>query len=381
MIPLVDLKTQYHALKAEIDAAISYVLETSQFVLGSEVAAFEEEFAAYSGARHCVAVNSGTSALHLSLLAAGVREGDEVITVPYTFVATVATIRYAGARPVFVDIDPTTFNLDVRQLERAITPRTKAIMPVHLFGQTCDMEPILEIARRHNLVVIEDAAQAHGEEYKGRRVGALGEFGCFSFYPGKNLGAYGEGGAIVTNDAEHAKSLRLLRNWGMEERYHHVVRGYNYRMEGMQGAILRVKLKYLEQWTEARRAHGAQYNRLLAGAPGVTTPKVMPYARHVFHVYALRLAHRAEVQKALTAAGVANAVYYPIALHMLKAHRDLGYHAGEFPVAEQMCHEELSLPVYPELSEAQIEYIAGVVREAAFEAQEADGVFAAQPRI
>jgi dTDP-4-amino-4,6-dideoxygalactose transaminase len=363
MIPLVDLKSQYHALKSEIDAAISHVLETSQFVLGSEVAAFEEEFAEYCGARFAVAMNSGTSALHLSLLVAGVGEGDEVITVPFTFVATAAAIRYTGARPVFVDIDPGTFNIDVKAIERAITPRTKAIMPVHLFGQPADLDPILEIARRHNLIVIEDAAQAHGAEYKGRRVGVIGELGCFSFYPGKNLGAYGEGGAVVTNDADHAKSLRLLRNWGMEERYHHIVRGYNYRMEGLQGAILRVKLKYLEQWTEARRAHGAQYNRLLAGATGIVTPQVMPYARHVFHVYALRVANRGAIQSALKEAGVANAVYYPIALHMLDAHKDLGYHPGDFPVAEQMCHEELSLPVYPELTEEQIEYIAEVVRQ------------------
>jgi dTDP-4-amino-4,6-dideoxygalactose transaminase len=365
MIPLVDLKTQYHALKSEIDAAISHVLETSQFVLGAEVAAFEEEFAAYSGAKFAIAVNSGTSALHLSLLTAGIGEGDEVITVPYTFVATVAAIRYAGARPIFVDVDPVTFNIDVDAIEGAITPRTKAIMPVHLFGQPADMDPILDIAGRHNLVVIEDAAQAHGAEYKGRRTGALGQLGCYSFYPGKNLGAYGEGGAIVTNDPDHAKSLRLLRNWGMEERYKHIVRGYNYRMEGLQGAILRVKLKYLEKWTEARRAHGALYNRLLADIPGVITPQPMPDTRHVFHVYALRLARRAPVQAALTAAGIASAVYYPIALHMLDAHKDLGYRAGQFPVSEQMCHEELSLPVYPELADAQIERIAQIVRGAA----------------
>ncbi len=367
MIPLVDLKSQYHALKSEIDAAITHVLETSQFVLGSEVTAFEDEFANYCGAKFAVAVNSGTSALHLSLLVAGVGEGDEVITVPFTFVATAAAIRYTGARPVFVDIDAATFNIDVNAIEGAITPRTKAIMPVHLFGQPADLDPILEIARRHNLVVIEDAAQAHGAEYKGRRVGAIGELGCFSFYPGKNLGAYGEGGAVVTNDADHAKSLRLLRNWGMEERYHHIVRGYNYRMEGLQGAILRVKLKYLEQWTEARRAHGAQYNRLLAGAAGIVTPQVMPYARHVFHVYALRIADRAAAQAALKDAGIANAVYYPIALHMLDAHKDLGYQPGNFPVAEQMCREELSLPVYPELTEEQIEYIAGVIRQSSVE--------------
>jgi dTDP-4-amino-4,6-dideoxygalactose transaminase len=255
-------------------------------------------------------------------------------------------------------------------------------MPVHLFGQPADMDPILEIARRHNLTVIEDAAQSHGAEYKGRRTGALGELGCYSFYPGKNLGAYGEGGAVVTNNPDHAKSLRLLRNWGMEERYHHIVPGYNYRMEGMQGAILRVKLKYLEQWTEARRAHGALYNRLLAGIPGVITPAVMPYARHVFHVYALRLANRAPVQAALTAAGIASAVYYPIPLHLLPAHQDLGYRPGQFPVAEQMCREELSLPVYPELTDEQIGFIADTVRQsAAAEAFTEPHAFAAQPPI
>ena len=361
MIPLADLKTQYHSIKAEIDAAISAVLESSQFILGREVAAFEDAFAGYCGGRYAIAVNSGTSALHLALLAAGVGAGDEVITVPYSFVATAASIRYTGAKPVFVDIDAASFNIDVNAIEAAITPRTKAIMPVHLFGQPADMDPVLDIARRHNLLVIEDAAQAHGAEYKGRRVGSIGDFGCFSFYPGKNLGAYGEGGAVVTNNPEHARTIRLLRNWGQEESYKHILRGYNYRMEGLQGAILRVKLKYLPQWTEARRAHGEAYNRLLAGT-GVTTPAVMAYARHVFHVYALRAPNRQALQSALTAAGVQTAVYYPIAIHMLEAHKDLGYHCGQFPVSERMCEEELSLPVYPELTEQQIEMIASAVR-------------------
>ncbi|MGA3237103.1 MAG: DegT/DnrJ/EryC1/StrS family aminotransferase [Bryobacteraceae bacterium] len=361
MIPLADLKTQYHSIKAEIDAAISGVLESSQFILGREVAGFEEAFAEYCGGKYAIAVNSGTSALHLALLAAGVGEGDEVITVPYSFVATAASIRYTGAKPVFVDIDAASFNIDVNAIEAAITPRTKAIMPVHLFGQPADMDPILDIARRHNLLVIEDAAQAHGAEYKGRRVGSIGDFGCFSFYPGKNLGAYGEGGAVVTNNPGAVRAIRLLRNWGQEESYKHILRGYNYRMEGLQGAILRVKLKYLPQWTEARRAHGEAYNRLLAGT-GVITPAVMPYARHVFHVYALRAPNRQALQSALTEAGVQTAVYYPIAIHMLEAHQDLGYWRGQFPVSERMCEEELSLPVYPELTEQQIEMIAGVAR-------------------
>ena len=261
MIPLVDLKAQYHAIKAEIDAAITGVLESSQFVLGTEVQAFEEAFAAYCGGKYAVAVNSGTSALHLSLLAAGVGPQDEVITSPFTFVATVAAIRYTGAKPVFVDIDPRSFTLDPAHIKAAITPRTKVILPVHLYGQPADMDPILEVARRQNLVVIEDAAQAHGAEYHGRRVGSMGEIGCFSFYPGKNLGAYGEGGAVVTNSSEYARTIRMLRDWGQEKRYHHVLRGYNYRMEGIQGAVLRVKLRHLPAWTEARREHAAAYTR------------------------------------------------------------------------------------------------------------------------
>src|SRR5580698_3893791 len=276
MIPLADLKTQYHSIKAEIDSAISGILESSQFILGREVAAFEEAFAGYCGGRYAIAVNSGTSALHLALLAAGIGEVDEVITVPYSFVATGAAIRYAGAKPVFVDIDAASFNIDVSAIEAAITPRTNAIMPVHFFGQPADMDPILDIARRHNLLVIEDAAQAHGAEYKGRRVGSIGDLGCFSFYPGKNLGAYGEGGATVTNNPEYARTMRMLRDWGAEKKYLHVLKGYNYRLEGMQGAILRVKLRHLEGWTEARRSHAARYHELLAGS-GVGIPQAMDW--------------------------------------------------------------------------------------------------------
>ncbi len=261
MIPLVDLKAQYLTIKSDIAAAVGRVLDTGQFVLGPEVEAFEQEFAAYQGAAQGIAVNTGTSALHLALLAAGVGPGDEVITVPFTFVATVAAIGYVGARAVYVDIDPKTFTMDVNQIEGAITPRTKAIVPVHLYGQPADMDPILEIANRHGLKVIEDGCQAHGAAYKGRPVGALGDLGCFSFYPGKNLGAYGEGGMVVTNNAAMAKQIRMLRDWGSEKKYHHVLKGFNYRMEGMQGAILRVKLRHLEKWTEARRAHAVEYRR------------------------------------------------------------------------------------------------------------------------
>ena len=363
MVPLVDLKTQYRSIKAEIDAAIAGILESSQFILGREVAEFETNFAAYCGGKSAIAVNSGTSALHLALLAAGIGAGDEVITVPFTFVATVAAIRYTGARPVFVDIDPASYTIDVNRIESAITPRTKAIMPVHLYGQPADMDPILAIARKHGLIVIEDAAQAHGAEYKGRRVGSIGDLGCFSFYPGKNLGAYGEGGAVVTDNPQHVRTIRMLRDWGQEERYKHVLQGYNYRMEGIQGAILKVKLKYLEAWTEARRSHGARYTELLKGADAVT-PVVMPYARHVFHVYALLVNQRQQVQEALTAAGVQTGIHYPIAIHMLEAHKDLGYQPGDFPVAENVASRELTIPMFPELTEEQISTVANAVRHA-----------------
>lgn len=262
VIPYLDLKAQYRAIKPEIDEAIGKVLESCEFVLGSEVARFEEEFAAYSGARHGIGVNSGTSALHLALLAAGVGPGDEVITVPFTFVATAAAVRYTGATPVFTDIDAQTYTMDPGGIEARITPRTKAILPVHLYGQPADMDPIMQIARRYRLTVIEDAAQAHGAEYKGRRVGSIGDLAIFSFYPGKNLGAYGEGGMVTTNNPEYNRTIRMLRDWGAERKYQHVLKGYNYRMEGIQGAILRVKLRHLEAWTEARRAHAAVYDKL-----------------------------------------------------------------------------------------------------------------------
>jgi dTDP-4-amino-4,6-dideoxygalactose transaminase len=364
MIPFVDLKAQYHSIKPEIDAAIANVLETSAFVLGNEVAAFEREFAAYCGAGIGIGVNSGTSALHLALLAAGIGEGDEVVTTPFTFVATVAAIRYTGARPVFVDIDPRSYNLDPAGLEAAITSKTKAIMPVHLYGQPADMDPILEIARRRGLLVIEDAAQAHGAEYKGRRTGSMGDLACFSFYPGKNLGAYGEGGMVVTNNPEYARIIRMLRDWGAETKYQHVLKGYNYRLEGMQGAILRVKLRHLEQWTEARRAHAARYTELLAGS-AVVPPAEMPYARHVYHVYAVRTPCRAELQSRLQAAGVQTGIHYPIPVHLLPAHADLGYGAGQFPIAERMADETLSFPMFAELTAGQVAQVAEAVVAAA----------------
>ena len=369
MIPFVDLKTQYASIKNEVNAAIQSVLESCQFTLGSEVAGFEAEFAAYCQAKHGIGVNTGTSALHLALLAANVGPEDEVITVPFTFVATVSAICYTGARPVFVDIDPRTFNIDENSIEAAITEKTKAIIPVHLYGQPADMGPILEIARRRGLAVIEDACQAHGAEYKGRRAGSLGDMGCFSFYPGKNLGAYGEGGMVVTDNPEYARTIRMLRDWGAERKYHHVLKGYNYRMEGIQGAVLRVKLRHLEAWTEARRAVAARYDRLLAGS-GVRTPDAMSYARHVYHIYAIRTPRRQAWQEALQAQGVQTGIHYPTPVHLLPAFADLGYVPGDFPHSEQAANEVLSLPMFPELTAEQCEMVARAVSALAAKSSE-----------
>jgi dTDP-4-amino-4,6-dideoxygalactose transaminase len=361
MIPFVDLQAQYRALKPEIDAAVLRVLENAQFILGPAVAAFEKDFAAYCHTTEAVGVNSGTSALHLALLAAGVGPGDEVITVPYTFVATVAAIEYSGATPVFVDVEPDYWTMDPARIERAITPKTKAIVPVHLYGQPADMDPILEIARRRGLRVIEDACQSHGSEYKGRRCGSMGDLGCFSFYPGKNLGAYGEGGAVVTNDAALATHVRLLRAWGEEVRYEHKYRAFNYRMDGVQGAVLGVKLRYLEAWTEARRRHAATYARQLSGTPAVT-PLERPGTRHVYHVYVVRLPQRDVWRARLGEAGVQTGVHYPIPVHLQPAYADLGHQVGDFPVSERAAAEVLSLPIFPELTEAQIAEVAALLR-------------------
>ena len=356
-VPYLDLKAQYQTIKPEIDAAIARVLDSSQFILGAEVAGFEKQFAAYCGAAECVALNSGTSALHLALLAAGVGAGDDVITVSFTFVASVAAILYAGARPVLVDIDPRSFTMDPLPLEAAITPRTKAILPVHLYGQPADMDPILEVARRHGFAVIEDAAQAHGAKYKGRPVGSIGDIACFSFYPTKNLGAYGEGGAVTTSNAEYANKIRMLRDWGQDRKYHHLLHGFNYRMEGLQAAILRVKLRHLDQWTEARRAVARKYNRLL-GDCGVELPTEMPGARHVYHVYTLRTEDRDGLQAALQAEGIQTAVHYALPAHLQPAYADLGYSRGAFPQTEKAAKEVLSLPLYPEITDAQIQKVA-----------------------
>jgi dTDP-4-amino-4,6-dideoxygalactose transaminase len=362
-VPFLDLKAQYESIKPEIDAAVARVLESCQFILGPEVASFEQEFAAYCGAAECIALNSGTSALHLALLAAGVGPGDEVITVPFTFVASVAAVIYTGARPVLVDIDPRSFTMNPAAIEAAITPRTKAILPVHLYGQTADMDPILEVGRRHGLVVIEDAAQAHGAKYKGRSAGSIGDIGCFSFYPAKNLGAYGEGGAVTTSNSQYAQTIRRLRDWGTDRKYHHVLHGYNYRMEGFQGAILRVKLRHLEKWTEARRALARKYDELLSGS-GLELPAEMPWARHVYHLYTLRVDDRDGLQAALLAAGIQTAVHYAVPAHLQPAYADLGYGKGSLPQAEAAAVQVLSLPIYPELPPQAIAEVAHAVKKA-----------------
>ncbi len=364
MIPFLDLKAQYRSIKPEIEAAVASVLESGQFVLGPEVEAFEREFAQYSGVQAGIAVNTGTSALHLALLAAGVGPGDEVITVPFTFVATVSAICYTGATPVLVDVEPRSFTMDPAQVEAAITPRTKAILPVHLYGQPADMDPILDIAKRHGLVVIEDACQAHGASYKERRAGSMGDMACFSFYPGKNLGACGEGGMVVTSNTGFERTIRMLRDWGAEKKYLHLLRGYNYRMEGIQGAILRVKLRHLDAWTDGRRAAAARYAQLLDGISAVSAPAEMSYARHVWHVYAVRTPAREALQQALGAAGVSTGIHYPIPVHLQPAFKDLGYVQGDFPHSEAAAREVLSLPMFPELTPAQQEVVVAAIARA-----------------
>ncbi|MEP6921906.1 MAG: DegT/DnrJ/EryC1/StrS family aminotransferase [bacterium] len=362
MIQFVDLKAQYATIKGEIDAAINEVVESAHFVLGEHVEAFEKDFAAYCQTRHALGINSGTSALHLALLAVGVKAGDEVITVSDTFVATVAAISYTGARPVLIDIDPRHSTMDPALLEAAITSRTKVIMPVHLYGGCADMDPILDIARRHKLVVIEDAAQAHGAEYKGRRAGSLSDIACFSFYPGKNLGAYGEGGAVVTSNADYAERVRRLRDHGSSRKYHHEEVGYNYRMEAMQGAVLGVKLRHLDEWTAARRKHAEDYRRLFLNV-GVGLLEQQPDSLSAHHIFPVFTPQRDALQSYLTTRGIATGIHYPIPVHLQSGYSDLGYKPGDFPATEQACNEVLSLPMYAELSSDNLAQVADAVRE------------------
>jgi dTDP-4-amino-4,6-dideoxygalactose transaminase len=362
-IPFIDLKLQHAALRTELDGAIKEVIDSGAFAGGPFVEKFEEDFAAYCGSRYAIGVGSGTEALWLSLLACGVGPGDEVITVANTFMATAEAIIYCGARPVFVDVNESTYTMDPAGLEDAHGPRTKAIIPVHLFGQPADMDPILEFARKHSLFVIEDAAQAHGAQYNGRTAGALGDAGCFSFYPSKNLGALGEAGAIVTNDAELQEKLRILRDHGQVRKYRHDAIGWNCRMDGIQAAVLGVKLRYLESGNSLRRAHALQYNRAFDEIGEVVTPLEASYARHVYHVYAVRVQERDVVMRALKERGIQFAVHYPVPIHLQKAYQDLGYKTGSLPVSEQIAREFISLPMFPELTEAQINRVVLATKE------------------
>jgi len=360
-IPYLDLRAQIQPLRAELDAAVARTIDHCSFCLGPDVAQFEKDFAKFCGAEHCVAFNSGTSALHIAMLLLGVGPGDEVVTTPYTFVATSWAISYVGAKPVFVDVDDTTFNLDAKLMEKAITPRTKAVMPVHLYGQPFDVDAVREICRRHKLPMVEDSAQAHGAKWQGRVIGTFGEISCFSFYPGKNLGAFGEGGALVTNNAEFAKRARSLREHGSTVRYYHDEVGFNYRMEGFQGAVLGIKLKHLEKWTRERQRVARRYTELLADTP-LQLPREAAGAESVWHLYVVRHPRRDGLKKFLEENQVGCALHYPVPLHLQKCYASLGYQAGDFPVAEKAARECLSLPIFPELTDAQIQRVADVVK-------------------
>jgi dTDP-4-amino-4,6-dideoxygalactose transaminase len=361
-VPYLDLAAQMRPLRREIDAAIARTLDHCTFCLGPDVAQFEKDFARFCGAEHALGFNSGTSALHVALLLLNVGPGDEVITTPFTFVATSWAISYVGAKPVYVDIDEATFNLDPAQVEHAITARTKAILPVHLYGHPCDLDALLEICRKHKLKLVEDAAQAHGATYRGKVVGTFGSASCFSFYPAKNLGAYGEAGALVTNDAALAARARSLREHGSTTRYYHDEIGFNYRMEGLQGAVLGVKLKHLAEWTAARRRLAHRYHELLAETP-LRLPLEAEYAESAYHLYVVRHPRRDDLKRHLEANRVGCSLHYPVPLHLQKCYTSLGYKAGDFPISEQAARECLALPIYPELTGGQIERVSSVIKE------------------
>jgi len=371
-IPFLDLKSHHAPLREELSAAIEEVIDSSAFAGGPFVAKFEDDFAAFCQCPHAIGVANGTDALWFTLLALGVGPGDEVVTVPHTFIATAEAISFCGAKPVFVDIDEQTYNMDARLLESAITSRTKAIIPVHIFGQPADLDPIMATARKHGLPVVEDACQAHGAAYKGRKAGSIGIAGCFSFYPGKNLGALGEAGAVVTHSRELKEKIQVLRDHGQPKKYYHSVVGWNGRMDGIQAAALRVKLKHLTDGNNRRRDHARLYDQLLAPVKGIVIPKVPPYATPVYHLYAIRVlgsqasslpsGNRDALLKALGDAGIGCGIHYPIPLHLQDAYRSLGLGPGTFPVAEKCAQEFLSLPMYPELTAEQIEYVARTVK-------------------
>jgi dTDP-4-amino-4,6-dideoxygalactose transaminase len=364
-VPFVDLKSLHSEIKNELREVFDRVLDNSTFVLGPEVQKFEQEFAAYCGTEHCVALNTGTAAIHLALAALNIGPGDEVITVPHTFIATAEAITAVGAKPVFIDIDPVSFTMDPSLIEAAITPKTRAIIPVDLYGQVADMDPILEIADRYRIPIVEDACQAHGAEYKGRRAGAFGIAGCFSFYPGKNLGACGEGGAVTTNDADLAHRIRLWRDHGSAKRYEHVFPGLNMRMEGIQGGILSVKLKYLDRWNDQRREAAHRYNQALVGTD-IEIPTEMDYGRHVYHLYVIQSDNRDGLRQQLNAAGIETGFHYPTPLHRQEAYRFLGYKNGDFPVTERVKDRILSLPMYPGIRSEAVQWVASELREGCY---------------
>ncbi|MFT3868877.1 MAG: DegT/DnrJ/EryC1/StrS family aminotransferase [Nibricoccus sp.] len=361
-VPFLDLKAHHDPIRAEVMAAMNEVIDTNAFAGGPFVAKFEEDYAKYCGSKFCVGAGNGTDTLWFALLALGIGQGDEVITAPMTFMATAEAISYSGAKPVFVDIDPVSYTLDTAKIEAAVTPRTKAIMPVHLFGQCADMDPILAIAKKHNLHVIEDAAQAQGALYKGRKAGTIGAAGSFSFYPGKNLGAWGEAGAVTTDDAALADRMKMLREHGQKKKYYHDVIGWNGRMDGLQAAVLRVKLKYLDKANDGRRRAAARYNQLLAGVKGLTLPVELPGRHHIYHVYALRLQNRDEVLKAMGERGISCGIHYPVPVHLQEAYAHLGYKKGDFPVSESCGDTFLSLPMYPELTDQQTDAVASALK-------------------
>jgi dTDP-4-amino-4,6-dideoxygalactose transaminase len=361
-VPYLDLPAQMRPIRKEIDAAIARTLDNCSFCLGPDVVQFEKDFARFCGAEHCVAFNSGTSALHVALLLLNIGRDDEVVTTPCTFVATSWAISYVSAKPVYVDVDDATFNLNPDLVEKAITARTKAILPVHLYGHPANLEPLLKIAKKHNLPLVEDACQAHGAKYRGKVVGTFGAMSCFSFYPGKNLGAYGEGGALVTNNAAFAARARSLREHGSTQRYYHDEVGFNYRMEGIQGAVLGVKLKHLDNWTRGRRHVAHRYHKLLAETP-LQLPIEADYAESAYHLYVVRHPERDALKKHLEANKVGCALHYPLPLHLQKCYANLGHKNGDFPVAEKAARECLSLPIYPEMTDGQIDRVAEVVSD------------------
>ena len=363
MIPFVDLKAQYDSIKNEIDEAIQNVLNTTSFIMGEELKKFEVEFARFCNIKYAIGVANGSDALILALIACDIGEGDEVITVPHTFIATTEAITHIGGKIVFIDINPKTYTIDVSKIEEKISNKTKAIIPVHLYGQPADMDPIIELAKKYNLKIIEDAAQAHGAEYKDKKVGSIGDVACFSFYPGKNLGAYGDAGMITTNSEEIAKKVKLLRNHGrITKKYEHEIEGYSSRLDNLQAAILRVKLKYLNKWNGMRRKNARKYNELLNNIGGIITPYEADYAKHVYHLYVIRTEDRDKLREELKSNGVTTGIHYPIPLHLQPAYNYLGYKRGDFSVTEKASQEILSLPMYAELGDEQIEEIIELVK-------------------